>query len=154
MNIRRAAGPLALICLAVGALYAAFKALTPAASMGAGFLVIGVMAAGFACAIIFGGIRLDQFFLSRKLTSVPFSVVIGLVYAVGASAMVLGFFYIGFFAPLGLVICLLTAASLYWGARLALGARQSISPLLYALVGVALALGGIMLNAFLLYRLA
>ena len=152
MTIRRAAGPMALICLLTGAPYAALVFLGPPSSMGGGFLLIGTAVAGFAGATLFAGLWLDTFFLNNNRDTLRSRILEGLIFAAGASALVLGFIFTGFFALFGLLFILLTSCSLYYGCRLALGAFRSVSPALYGVVGGLLALAGITANAFLLSR--
>lgn len=151
MNIRKAAGPMSLISLACGTLYTALKMGGASGNMGAGFLLLGLIATGFGCAAIFGGLWLDKIFQNKRLTSLPYCILIGLVFAAGASAIILAFAYIGFFALVALLTTLFTAISLSMGLRLLFASGKSISPLLYSFTGALLALAGIAANAFILY---
>ena len=152
MTIRRAAGPMAFICLLTGALYAALLLLGPSASMSGGFLLIGTAVVGFSGATLFAGLWLDTFFLDNSRDTLCSRVLVGLIFAAGASPLVLGFIFTGFFALFGLLFTLFSSCSFYYGCRLALGASRSVSPARYGIIGGLLALAGIAANAFLLSR--
>lgn len=150
---RQSAGPLGLVCLASGIIYAACTALRLSGSMAGGFLVIGLAVSGFAVAAILGGVWLEQRLWNRERTGLAWSIAVGLLFALGASALVISFVYIGFFSLVGLLVTLFTAASLYAGYKLALAAAKGMRTPLCGLAGAALLLAGIGVNAFMLFRL-
>lgn len=147
-------GPMALICYGSGILYSACMALGVSGRMNSAFLLIGLIVAGFACGTFLGGLWLHKRFRYKGHTTTRHAVILALIYAVAASAMVLGFYYVELFALVGLVVTLFTAACLYGGARVLFRTRMFVSPLMYSIAGVTMVLAALAANAYLLYRLA
>lgn len=133
---------LAGICLALGLLFLVVVLLDRPASMGSGILNFLLIISSAACSTFFAGMWLFKRTREQERISLPYGIMVGVLFALAASMIVL----MG--AKIGIVVALMTpaisallAVALYYGTVLLAGAVKKRKSPIYGFVG-ALILSG------------